>query len=206
MFNVEHIITAGGVLLVGAMIFAESGMFMGFFFPGDTLLIGAGVLASTGKLNLALLIVVVSIAAIAGDNTGYHIGKRWGRKLFSKPDSPVFRREYVNRAETFYEKHGNKTMLIAHFIPVIRTFTPPVAGVANMRYPQFVLFDAIGDIAWAVIVTLVGYWFGKKIPNLDHYILFAVFAVVVITLAPTIYHLSKAYLETRRLKSKKKSD
>src|ERR1035438_6427232 len=167
MFNVTNIISSGGILLIAAMIFAESGMFMGFFFPGDTLLIGAGVLASTGKLNLYLLIVAVAIAAIAGDNTGYHIGKRYGRKLFKKPDSIVFRQEYINKAEAFYEKHGNKTMLIAHFIPVIRTFTPPVAGVASMNYKQFVLFDAIGDSAWAIIVTLVGYWFGKKIPNLD---------------------------------------
>jgi len=200
MFNVNNIISSGGVLLIAAMIFAESGMFMGFFFPGDTLLIGAGVLASTGKINLYLLILAVAIAAIAGDNTGYHIGKRYGRKLFKKPDSIVFKQEYVNKAEKFYEKHGNKTMLIAHFIPVIRTFTPPVAGVASMNYKSFVMFDAIGDSAWAIIVTLVGYWFGKKIPNLDHYILFAVFAVMIITLAPTIYHLTRSYIKVSKAK------
>jgi membrane-associated protein len=200
MFNVNNIISSGGVLLIAAMIFAESGMFMGFFFPGDTLLIGAGVLASTGKINLYLLILAVAIAAIAGDNTGYHIGKRYGRKLFKKPDSIVFKQEYVNKAEKFYEKHGNKTMLIAHFIPVIRTFTPPVAGVASMNYKSFVMFDAIGDSAWAIIVTLVGYWFGKKIPNLDHYILFAVFAVMIITLTPTIYHLTRSYIKVSKAK------
>ena len=198
MFDVSQIIQAGGLLLIAAIIFGESGMFIGFFFPGDTLLLTAGVFAAQGKMSLALIILVVSAAAIAGDNVGYHIGKRYGRRLFRKPDGLVFRQEYVQRSEKFYERYGSRTMLIAHFVPVVRTFVPPVAGVAKMNYPKFVLFDAIGDIAWAVIVTLVGYWFGTKIPNLDHYIVLAVVAVVFITLGPTFYHLVKAILEKRR--------
>jgi membrane-associated protein len=198
MFDVSHIIQAGGLLLIAAIIFAESGMFVGFFFPGDTLLLTAGVFAAQGKLSLASVIGVVALAAIAGDNTGYHIGKRYGRQLFRKPDGLIFRQEYVRRAERFYERFGSRTMLIAHFVPVVRTFVPPVAGVAHMDYKKFVLFDAIGDIAWATIVTLIGYWFGTKIPNLDHYIVLAVVAVMLITLGPTIYHVVKALLEKRR--------
>lgn len=198
MFDVSHLIQAGGLLLIAAIIFGESGMFIGFFFPGDTLLLTAGVFAAQGKLSLASVVLVVAIAAIAGDNTGYHIGKRYGRRLFSKPDGVIFRQEYVQRAEKFYERWGSRTMLIAHFVPIVRTFVPPVAGVARMDYPKFVLFDAIGDIAWAVIVTMIGYWFGTKIPNIDHYIVLAVVAVVVITLGPTFYHIIKALLEKRR--------
>ncbi len=204
MFNVTHIVQAGGLLLIAALIFGESGMFIGFFFPGDTLLLSAGIFAGQGKLSLAAIFVVVSVAAIAGDNVGYHIGKRYGRRLFSKPDGIVFRQEYVKRAEAFYEKYGSKTMLIAHFVPIVRTFAPAVAGVARMNYKQFVMFDAIGDIAWAVIVTLIGYWFGTKIPNIDHYILLAVAAVMAITLGPAFYHLTKALLKKRT--SKKTND
>lgn len=202
MFNINNIITAGGLLLIFAIIFGESGMFIGFFFPGDTLLLGAGIFAAAGKLSLTTLIPVISIAAILGDNTGYHIGKRYGRQLFKKPDNIFFRQEYVKRAEEFYEKHGSKTMLIAHFVPIVRTFAPVVAGVGKMNYKQFVLFDAIGDIAWTAIVTLIGYWFGSKIHNLDHYILLAVISVMVITLAPTIYHLIKAVYKAKFKKTK----
>lgn len=198
MLNVTDIIQSGGLLLIAAIIFAESGMFVGFFFPGDTLLLTAGIFAAQGKLSLPTVIIVVTVAAIAGDNTGYHIGKRYGRRLFRKPDGIIFRQEYVQRSERFYERFGSRTMLIAHFVPVVRTFVPPVAGVAKMDYPKFVLFDAIGDTAWAVIVTMIGYWFGSKIPNIDHYIVLAVMGVVIITLGPTFYHIAKALLEKRR--------
>lgn len=198
--DVDQIVQGGGLLLIAAIIFAESGMFVGFFFPGDTLLLTAGIFAAQGKLSIVSVIIVVAIAAIIGDNVGYHIGKRYGRRLFNKPDGILFRQEYVHRAEKFYEKWGSKTMLFAHFVPVVRTFAPPVAGVGKMNYKQFVIYDAIGDIVWAVVVTLIGYWFGTKIPNIDHYILFAVALVVIVTLGPTMYHLAKALLENRRKK------
>lgn len=198
MLNVSHIIEAGGLLLIAAVIFGESGMFIGFFFPGDTLLLTAGIFAAQHKLPLLLTIIVIALAAIAGDNVGYHIGKRYGRRLFRKPDGILFRQEYVHRAELFFERYGTKTMLFAHFVPVVRTFAPAVAGVGKMNYRQFALFDAIGDCAWAIIVTLVGYWFGTKIPNLDHYIVLAVIAVMAITIGPTLYHLAKAILGSRK--------
>lgn len=198
MLDVNHLIQAGGLLVIAAVIFGESGMFIGFFFPGDTLLLSAGIFAAAGKLPLLTTILVIALAAILGDNVGYHIGKRWGRRLFKKPDGLVFRQEYVTRAEDFYERFGSKTMLLAHFVPVVRTFAPAVAGVAHMNYRQFFIFDAIGDAAWATIVTLIGYWFGTKIPNLDHYIMLALAGVMVITLGPTFYHVIKALLIKKR--------
>jgi membrane-associated protein len=200
MPSVAEIIQSGGLLLIAAIVFAESGMFIGFFFPGDTLLLSAGVFAAQGKLSLATVIVVVAVAAIAGDNTGYHVGRRYGRRLFRKPDGIVFRQEYVHRAENFFARFGNRAMLLAHFVPVVRTFAPAVAGVAHMPRKQFIIFDAIGDIAWAIIVTLIGYWFGTKIPNIDHYILLAVAAVMLITLGPSVYHLYIALRKKRRAK------
>lgn len=202
LLDVNHLIQTGGLLLIAAIIFGESGMFIGFFFPGDTLLLSAGVFAATGKLSLVTLLPVIALAAIAGDNAGYHIGKRYGRQLFRKPDGIVFRQEYVARAEAFYEKYGSRAMLFAHFFPVIRTFAPAVAGVARMNYKQFVIFDAIGDTAWAIIVTLVGYWFGSKVKNLDHYILLALAGVMIFTLAPTLHQVVKVLLKRRRAKAK----
>ena len=201
MFNVSDLVQTGGLLLIAAIIFAESGMFVGFFFPGDTLLLTAGIFSAQGKLPaVELVILTIALAAILGDNTGYHIGKRYGRRLFSKPDGLVFRQQYVEQAEKFYERWGSRTMLIAHFVPVVRTFAPATAGAGNMPYKKFFIFDAIGDTAWAISVTLVGYWFGTKIPNIDHYILLAVAAVIVVTLGPTLYHLVRALRRRRHIK------
>ncbi len=184
-----HIIQSGGLLAIAAIIFAESGMMLGFFLPGDTLLISAGLLAAEGKLPIAMLIAVVALAAILGDNTGFTIGRTMGPRLFHKKDGVLFRHEYVIRAEAFFEKHGSKTMLLAHFIPIIRSFAPLVAGVAKMSRLQFFIFDAIGDITWAVLTTLLGYWFGRRIPNLDHYILPVFVIIVVVSFGPTLWHL-----------------
>jgi len=197
MFDVNHIIQAGGLALIAAIIFGESGMFIGFFFPGDTLLLAAGVFIAAGKLSFVSVLPVIAIAAILGDNIGFHIGKRYGRRLFRKPDGLLFRQEYVQRAEVFYEKYGSRAALLAHFVPIVRTFAPAVAGVARMDYKQFVFFDAIGDIAWTIVVTTVGYWFGTRIPHLDHYILFAVAAAMVFTIGPTAYHVTKALMNRK---------
>lgn len=202
MLDVNHIIQAGGLLLIAAIIFAESGMFVGFFFPGDTLLLAAGVFVAAGKLHFVTVLPVIALAAILGDNLGYHIGKRYGRSLFRKPDGVIFRQEYVGQAEEFYEKHGNKAVLLAHFVPIVRTFAPAVAGVAHMDYKKYVVYDAIGDIAWTIIVTMLGYEFGSRIPHLDHYILLAVLVAMLITLGPTLYHIGKALRQKRRPSAK----
>jgi membrane-associated protein len=197
------LIQSGGLLLIGLIIFAESGMLLGFFMPGDTLLISAGVFAAQGKLPLAALLVVVALAAIVGDNVGYTIGRTSGPRLFHKPDGLLFRQSYVQTSEKFFEKYGNKTMLLAHFVPVVRTFTPIVAGVGKMNRFQFVIFDAIGDTAWAVIVTMLGYWFGSRIPNIDHYILPVVGGAILFSFGPMIWHISQALLEKYRTKRPK---
>jgi membrane-associated protein len=178
-----------GLVIIGGIIFSESGMLVGFFMPGDTLLLTAGAFAAQGKLPLAWVILVVAIAAIAGDNVGYEIGKRYGRRLFRKKDGLLFRQEYVARAEKFYERFGSKTMLLAHFVPIVRTFAPVVAGIGRMNRVQFFAYDAIGDTAWAIIVTLLGFWIGNKIPNVDHYFLLAVAAATLFTFGPLVFHL-----------------
>jgi len=187
--NVDTIIQSGGTLAIAAIIFAESGMMVGFFFPGDTLLFSAGILAATGKLGLIPTLITIAVAAIVGDNTGYHIGSKLGRRLFNKPDGVVFRKEYIDRAEIFYEKHGSKAMLVAHFIPIIRAFAPVTAGAAKMPYSRFFLFDAIGDIAWTLAITLLGYFVGSRIPGIEKAIDPLLIAVVIIFLAPTLWHI-----------------
>lgn len=190
MFDVTHIVQSGGLLIIALIVFAESGMMVGFFLPGDTLLISAGILAATGQLPLALTICVIAAAAIAGDNVGYHIGRKLGPKLFTKDDSIIFRHDYIMRAEAFYEKYGTKTMLAAHFFPIVRTFAPVTAGAGKMDYKQFVLFDAIGDIAWAVSITLIGYIFGRKVPHLADYIEYVLIGIMAVTIIPTVYHIA----------------
>jgi len=189
MFDVNHIIQAGGLMLIAAVIFAESGMMIGFFFPGDTLLFSAGILAAGHKLSIISVLVVIALAAIAGDNVGYQIGKSLGRRLFRKPDGLVFRKEYIERAEKFYEKYGSKTMLLAHFIPVVRSFAPVTAGAGNMPRKLFIFFDAIGDITWTLLITLLGYYVGSRIPHIEKYIEPVLILVVIVFLMPTIYHL-----------------
>lgn len=201
MLNPTELLQTGGLLIVGVLIFAESGMLVGFFFPGDTLLLSAGVLAAQGRINLAALLVVAALASIAGDNVGYQIGRTLGPRLFRKKDGLLFRQEYVVRSEKFFEKYGSKSMLLAHFLPIVRTFTPIVAGVGKMHRAKFVMFDAIGDSAWAIILTMLGYWFGSKIPNIDNYILPVVVLVVVLSFGPMAYHLIKALIERKKKKS-----
>lgn len=189
MFDVTHLIQTGGLLLIALIIFGESGMMVGFFFPGDTLLFSAGILAATGKLGIASVLVTIALAAIAGDNVGYHIGSKLGRRLFRKPDSVVFRKEYIDRAEAFYEKHGSKTMLLAHFVPIVRAFVPVTAGAAKMPYAQYVVFDAIGDIAWTLVMVLLGYFVGSRIPGIEKLIDPLLIGIVVIFLVPTLWHV-----------------
>jgi membrane-associated protein len=189
--NVDSIIQGGGILAIVAIIFAESGMLLGFFLPGDTLLLAVGVFAAEHKLPvpLALAIALIALAAILGDNTGYQIGKMSGKRLFGKKDGILFRQEYVERTEKIYEKHGGKIMLLAHFIAVVRTFAPIVAGIGKMSRFEFFIFDAIGDIAWAILVTMLGYWFGSKIPNIDHYIVPTILVVTVASFGPMLWHI-----------------
>lgn len=207
MFDVTTIVQSGGLLLIALIVFAESGMLVGFLFPGDTLLFSAGIFAAQGTLPLEWTIVVIALAAIMGDNIGYQIGKSLGPRLFKK-DSLIFRHDYIMKAETFYEKYGAKTMLVAHFVPIVRTFAPVVAGAAKMDRRQFALYDAIGDISWTVSIVLLGYFVGSRIPGIEHYIEPVLIGVVLLFLTPTLYHALKDPRIRRALKSRfsKKTD
>ncbi len=191
MFDVAHIVQSGGLLLIAIIIFLESGMMVGFFLPGDTLLFSAGILAAAGHLPIVATIAVIALSAIAGDNTGYHIGRKLGPRLFRKEDGIIFRKDLILKAEKFYEKYGTKTMLIAHFIPVVRSFVPVAAGAGKMDYKQFVVFDAIGDTVWAASIILLGYFVGSRIPGVQKYVEPILLIIILATLLPTIYHALK---------------
>jgi membrane-associated protein len=187
----EGVGVLGGLILIGAIIFAESGLLLGFFLPGDTLLFTAGFFAAQGKLPLAGVMIAIFIGSILGDNLGYTIGKRTGPKLFTKKDGLIFRQEYVQRAERFYQKHGGKTIIFARFIAVVRTFAPLVAGVGSMKRSKFIIYNIIGAALWTITIVMLGYWLGNMIdPNLlDNFILLAFGLATVITVGPTLYHL-----------------
>jgi len=202
--NIEKLLQRFGILAVGGIVFAESGLLIGFFLPGDTLLLSAGVFAAQapGKFLLVELIVVTVLAAIIGDNVGYSIGRRMGPRLFKKKDSLFFRHENVQRAEAFYEKHGGKTIILARFLPVIRTFAPVVAGVGKMPRQRFMLFNIVGGTLWGTGIIIIGYLVGQRIPNLDKYILPVFAAVTVLTFGPALYHLFKDKDSRRRFSDK----
>ncbi|MBP9825538.1 MAG: VTT domain-containing protein, partial [Thermoanaerobaculia bacterium] len=165
LFSVEgltQLIQWGGLAGLTAIIFAETGLLIGFFLPGDTLLLTAGLLsAATGKPDLGMMLVVLSIAAIVGDSTGYLIGKKAGPALYRRQDSRFFKQAHLQRAKAFYEHWGGITIVLARFVPVVRTFAPMVAGIAGMNYRRFVIFNVFGGILWIVSMTLVGYFFGQ---------------------------------------------
>lgn len=177
------------ILIVAGIVFAESGLLIGFFLPGDTLLFGAGLLASQGELPIIPLILAIIAAAIIGDNVGYSIGRRAGHRLFKKHDSLLFKHEHIERAEKFYEKHGGKTIIIARFVPVVRTFAPMVAGIGKMPRSRFMLFNVVGGIVWGAGVTLLGYWFGQRIPYLDKYIELVLLGIIVASFGLSALHI-----------------
>lgn len=193
-FDLKTFIETVGYLGVFFIVFAESGLLIGFFLPGDSLLFTAGLLAAEGFFNLPILIVLSVIAAVTGDSVGYVFGSKVGRKLFNKEDSLLFKKEHLLKAESFYEKHGGKTIVLARFMPFIRTFAPIVAGIGRMRYSHFLLFNLIGGLLWAVGLPLLGYFLGRSIPNVDKYLLPIIAVIVVASVAPSALHL---YRENR---------
>lgn len=182
-------IAQAGLWLIALIIFAESGLLVGFFLPGDTLLIAAGVLASTGALSLGWTITVIAVAAIVGDNVGYEIGKYSGKRLFTKRDGVLFRHEYVEQAQAFYDKHGGKTIILARFVPIVRTFAPMIAGIGKMPHGRFFAFNVIGAVLWAVTLPLLGYWVGSQIPQIGDYLEYAITFVVLASLLPALWHI-----------------
>ena len=170
-----------------AIVFAETGLLAGFFLPGDSLLVSAGLLcAADGLMNVWWLAVLLSLAAIAGDSTGYAIGYHLGPRLFNREDSWLFHKDHLLRTQHFYDKYGAKTIVLARFVPIIRTFAPTVAGVGRMRYRTFLAFNVIGGVAWVWTMTLAGYFLGRVIPDLERQLHWVILVVIVLSILPIL--------------------
>jgi membrane-associated protein len=179
----------GGHIVIWAIVFAESGLFFGFFLPGDSLLVTSGVLASAGKLDIFLLAGGCFVCAVLGDTVGYFSGKWFGGKLLTMKDHWWFKRKHLASAQKFYDKNGKKTIVLARFMPIVRTFAPIVAGMADMNYRYFLTFNIIGGFGWTVGLTCLGYFLGNMIPDVDKYLLPIILVIIVVSLLPSIWHI-----------------
>lgn len=180
---------------VALIVFAESGLLIGFFLPGDTLLFTTGLLVHAGKIdiNINLLVGILFLAAVLGDSVGYAFGRRFGRKLYNRPNSRLFKKTHLEAAEKFYEKHGSKTIVLARFVPAVRTFAPIVAGASKMNYKTFLLYNVIGAFLWAVCLTYLGYLLGAQFEawglEIDHILLPVIGIILLVSISPAIIHL-----------------
>jgi len=197
--GLEEILPQIGYLGIFAIIFAESGLFFGFFFPGDSLLFTAGFLASQGVFEIKILALLCFIAAVLGDSVGYWFGKKVGPRLFNRENSLFFHKENLIKAKGFYEKHGGKTIVLARFMPFIRTFAPIVAGIGEMKYSAFLSFNIIGGLGWAVGISALGYFLGVKVGNVDKYLLPIILLIVFVSVLPGIWHILKDPIERKKV-------
>ncbi len=191
-------IAHAGIFVVAGVIFAESGLMVGFFLPGDSLLFTAGFLASQGFVNIHLLAAACFIAAVVGDSVGYAFGKRVGPRLLKRPDGRIFKKKYIAQAEAFFEEHGKKTIILARFVPIVRTFAPIVAGLGSMNYRTFLSYNVIGGALWTLGITYLGYFLGGLIP--EKYLEPAVILVVFISLLPAFHHFLKEAENRQKVK------
>ncbi len=199
LYNTEglkHLIATGGIALLFFIVYAETGLFIGFFLPGDSLLVTAGLyaFANPGVLNINHMILALCVAAIAGDNTGYWFGRKTGPRLYARPDSRLFKKKHLQNAQGFYEKHGAKTIFMARFVPIIRTFGPIAAGIAQMPYGRFLPFSVTGGITWITSMSLLGYYLGSSIPGVEKKIDKIIIIVIAVSLLPMLIH----YLQEKR--------
>ena len=190
-FNLIEFLPTIGYIGIFAIVFAESGLLIGFFLPGDSLLFTAGFLASQGIFDIRILSTICFIGAVLGDSVGYTFGHKVGRRLFQRKDSLLFHKDNLMKAEKFYEKHGKKTIVIARFMPMIRTFAPIVAGVGSMDYKTFLSYNIFGGLLWGAGITVAGYYLGNLIPDVDKYLLPIVLGIIIISVAPTAIHILK---------------
>ncbi len=196
--TLEEIVIWGGYIGLFVIIFSETGLLIGFFLPGDSLLVTAGLFAARGQLDIALLNVILIIAAVTGDATGYYIGLKAGHALYNRPQSRWFRRDHLIKTREFYEKYGGITIVVARFMPFARTFAPVVAGIAEMKYRRFALFNIAGGIGWVVSMTFIGYFLGRTIPGIERHIEYVIFIVIAISVLPIFIK----YLQHRAQKRK----
>ncbi len=189
MFDLVALIKTAGYFGLFGIIFAESGLLIGFFFPGDSLLFTAGFLASQGFLDIWLLMGLTFIAAVLGDSAGYMFGEKIGPAIFSKEDSWFFNKNNVYKAEKFFKKHGSKTIVLARFLPVVRTFVPILAGVGTMPYRTFIIYNLIGGALWSLGLSLLGYFLGSLIPGVDKYLLPIIVLIIILSILPSLWHV-----------------
>lgn len=182
--HLDTLLPAIGYLGIFLIIFAESGLLIGFFLPEDSLLFTAGFLASQNIFDIKILTILCFIAAVTGDSVGYAIGHKIGRKLFRRQDSFFFHPDHLLKAEKFYKEHGKKTIILARFLPIIRTFAPVVAGIGNMNYKTFLSYNIIGGVLWAVLLPLTGFYLGKTIPDVDKYLLPIIVLIIIASILP----------------------
>ena len=185
----RFLISSGGLIGVTAIIFAETGLLVGFFFPGDSLLFTAGFLASQQYLDIRLLVPLLIVGSIAGNMVGYAFGKRVGPRIFSREDSLLFHKQHLEKAQTFFAQHGGRAIFFARFFPIIRTFTPILAGVGGMNYKTFQFYNIVGGVVWVTGLTMLGYILGNAIPDIDKYLLPIIGGIVFISLLPGLVHL-----------------
>jgi len=184
--GLRQLISWGGPLLVCTIVFVETGLFVGFFLPGDSLLVTAGIFAGQGAIHLRWLLLPAILCAIVGDQLGYWIGRSAGPALYRREDSLFFRRSHLQRAHEFYEKYGGRAVILARFVPIVRTFCPPVAGAAAMRYPTYLMYDIFGGTLWISSMLLGGYVAGSKIPNIGKYLHYIIAAIIFLSVLPPI--------------------
>lgn len=185
--DVRGIIAWGGYVGLTLVIFAETGLLVGFFFPGDSLLVTAGLLAATtGALNIYWLVLLLTIASIVGNTSGYFIGRAAGPRLFTRENSLLFNKKHLYRAHEFYERHGGKTVIIARFMPIVRTFVPVIAGMGQMEYRRYTVYNVVGGIGWIVSMLAIGYFLGRYIPGVDQHIELVIALVILISFLPGI--------------------
>ena len=195
LFNPEglkELIRAGGAPLICGIVFIETGFFVGFFLPGDSLLVTAGILSAGEVIPLKWLLLPVMLCAILGDQIGYWIGRAAGSALYRREDSLFFRRSHLQRAHDFYEKYGGRAVILARFVPIVRTFCPPVAGAANMPYLRYVIYDILGGTIWVGTMILGGYFLGRTIPNISQRIHYVILVVIVLSLLPAVISILRA--------------
>ncbi|PYN18517.1 MAG: hypothetical protein DME05_00575 [Candidatus Rokuibacteriota bacterium] len=190
-YSLDDLIRWGGYAVLFAIVFTETGLLVGFFLPGDSLLITAGLVAAAGGLNIWWLDAILIIAAVTGDSVGYAIGARLGPRLFTRPKSLVFNPRHVERTRTFYARHGPKTIVIARFVPIIRTFAPVVAGVGAMEYRRFLLYNMAGGVGWVISMTWAGFLLGRAIPNVADYVHIIVVVVIVLSVIPIAVEIAR---------------
>ena len=197
-YSLDALIQWGGYILLVAIVFTETGLLVGLFLPGDSLLITAGLLAGAGILDIWWLNALLIAAAIVGDSTGYAIGTRLGPRIFTREKSLLFNPKHVVRTQRFYEKYGSKTIVIARFVPIIRTFAPVLAGVGAMRYRRFLTYNVVGGIGWVASMTWAGYLLGQTVPNISKHMHVLVIVIIVLSCVPIAVEIYRERRKTFR--------